>query len=337
MAVSHIEANQRVYGEPKASGAAAYFINPVGIQSLIISARELGSQTSVAIDNINAFSARVHLRPSNSSQPAISFPLVQGMAFVTAQFAGATPILETGVFFRNVTRVTENPKAAVAKFNFHLEDGSTWRVYSYATTGEQLDLRVVNNGYAESSRPFYGLIQIAKDPGNGEALYDEAAGVFPTGLQLNGSVSAPSTGSYSFTYNYEGHPDGRLVMFALPHHVDSFDGATRAAATGVQLQTTTKGVATAVMANSWTMVESELPVNMTFLPWDAQRGSRYALSDEAKVTIRGIAVQEASQDMNAQSDLNSMYFSGKVSVSEAWPLFFCFSFCLLWAIGRSLR
>ncbi|KAL2756000.1 glycoside hydrolase family 81 protein [Sodiomyces alcalophilus JCM 7366] len=311
IAISHIEAQQRVYGPTKQSGAASYFINPVGIQSIIVSAKELGNETALATDNITAFSARVHLQPHRSStRPAVSFPLVQGMAFVTAQYAGATPVIQTGVFFRNVTRVMWDPKPGVVKFNMHLEDGRTWRIYSYATRGDPLELHVVNNGYAEARRPFYGIIQVAKDPGNGEALYDEAAGVFPTNVELTGTASH-TVGSYTFNFAKEGHPQGRLLMYALPHHVDSFDGATRSALRDMKLQTPTKGIATAVMADQWTMVEHKLPVDMTFAPWDPERGTLTKMSDQARAAVRRVAIREASQDMAEQSDLDSMYFSGK--------------------------
>ncbi|KAH6678820.1 endo-1,3(4)-beta-glucanase [Plectosphaerella plurivora] len=253
LAISHIEANQRVFGNNKPSGAAAYFINPVGIQSMIVSAKELGQGTALSTDSITAFSARVHLRPNSGAVPAISFPLVQGMAFVTAQFAGATPVIQTGVFFKNVTRVTQDPKVGVSKFNFHLEDGRTWRVYAHATTGQPLDLRVVNNAFAEASRPFFGTIQVAKDPGNAEAIYDEAAGVFPTTMTLSAQAENTS-GSYTFKYAKAGHPSGKLLMYALPHHVDSFDAQTRAAIRNAQLQTPTKGIASAALAKFATML-----------------------------------------------------------------------------------
>ncbi|KAK0371912.1 glycosyl hydrolase family 81 [Colletotrichum limetticola] len=311
MTISHIEASQRVFGPTKAdSGAASYFINPVGIQSMVISAQELGSDTAVGIDSITAFSATIHLKPNAQAVPAVSFPLVQGMPFITAQYAGATPVIRTGVFFRTVTRVTQDPKAGVAKYTFQLEDGKIWRLYAYATTGSQLNLQVVNNGLAQSTQPFYGIIQVAKDPGNGEALLDQAAGVYPTTVALSGSVSG-TTGSYTFKFAKDGHPDGKLVMYALPHHVSSFDSTTRNGVQPVQLMTPAKGIATAVLADQWTMQESNLPVSMGFAPWSPDQGSLTTLSDNAKVVIRGIAAQEVSQDMMAQSDLDSMYFSGK--------------------------
>ncbi|KAF6840255.1 glycoside hydrolase family 81 protein [Colletotrichum plurivorum] len=310
MTISHIEANQRVFGPNKPSGAAAYFINPVGIQSMVVSAEELGGQTTIGVDSVTAFSARIHLLPGPGTVPAVSFPLVQGMPFVTAQYTGATPVIRTGVFFRTVTRVTQDPKPGVAKYTFQLEDGKIWRLYAYATTGDQLDLQVVNNGYARSSRPFFGTIQICKDPGNGEAVLDQAAGVYPTTVELSGSVNG-DTGSYTFKFAKEGHPDGKLLMYALPHHVASFDSTTRAAIQDVQLQTPTKGVGVAVLADQWTMVESNLPLDMNFAPWSPDRGSITAISDQARAVIRGFAVQEISQNMGAQSDLDSMYFSGK--------------------------
>ncbi|KAL2881869.1 endo-1,3-beta glucanase [Colletotrichum sp. CLE4] len=311
MTISHIEANQRVFGPTKAdSGAASYFINPVGIQSMVISALELGSDTAVGTDNVTAFSATIHLKPNAQAVPAVSFPLVQGMPFITAQYAGATPVIRTGVFFRTVTRVTQDPKAGVAKYTFQLEDGKIWRLYAYATTGSQLNLQVVNNGLAQSTQPFYGIIQVAKDPGNGEALLDQAAGVYPTTVALSGSVSGTS-GSYTFKFAKGGHPDGQLVMYALPHQVSSFDSTTKNGVQPVQLMTPAKGIATAVLADQWTMQESNLPVSMGFAPWSPDKGSLTTLSDNAKVVIRGIAAQEVSQDMMAQSDLDSMYFSGK--------------------------
>ncbi|KAK6223696.1 glycoside hydrolase family 81 protein [Colletotrichum tabaci] len=310
MTISHIEANQRVFGPTKSSGAAAYFINPVGIQSMVISALELGPDTAVGVDSVTAFSATIHLKPNAQAVPAISFPLVQGMPFITARYVGATPVIRTGVFFKTVTRVTQDPKPGVAKFTFQLEDGKIWRLYAYATTGPQLNLQVVNNGLAQSTQPFYGVIQIAKDPGNGEALLDHAAGVYPTTVELAGSVSG-TTGSYTFKFAKSGHPEGNLVMYALPHHVASFDSTTRSAVQPVQILTPTKGTATAVLADQWTMVEAEMPVNMDFAPWSPERGSLTTLSDNARVVIRGIAAQEVSQDMMAQSDLDSMYFSGK--------------------------
>jgi endo-1,3(4)-beta-glucanase len=101
-------------------------------------------------------------------------------------------------------------------------------------------------------------------------------------------------------------------MFALPHHVQSFSSATKKSLSSVQLQTTTKGVATAVNADSWILVERNLPTSMNFAPWSPASGSQSLLSANALAAIRNAASTEVSQNMTQQTNLNSFYFAGKV-------------------------
>ncbi|KAK4148773.1 glycoside hydrolase [Chaetomidium leptoderma] len=311
LAVSHVDAKQRVYGQASpGTGAASYFINPIGIQSVCLSAKELGSDTALTTESLMDFSVQVNLRPNAQASPAVQFPLVQGSAFITAVYNGATPVMQTGVFYRTVTRTTTDPKPGVTKYKLHLEDGMTWLVYAYHTRGDPLDLEVVNNGLAQAKGPFYGIIQVTKDPGGGEEVYDKACGAYPTGVQLSGTVDG-TRGTYRFCFKKAGMSGTTLAMFALPHHQSSFDDVTKGRMTNLKLQTTTKGIATAVVADSWTMVESNLPTNIGFLPWSPQAGTISAISDETKKLIRNIAQQEVSQNILEQTDLNSMYFSGK--------------------------
>jgi len=311
LAISHTDADQRVFGNPKEpTGAASYFYNPVGIQSLILSAKELGKDTSLTIDSLTAFSATVRIRPEPDGAPAISFPLVQGMGFVTGEYNGAIPLIQSGVFFRTVSKATDDPKDGVVKYKFVLEDGKAWWLYATKTSGEDLDLRVVNNGNAEATAPFYGIIQIAKDNSGAEEVLDEASGVYAETILLSGAVD-DTTGSYTFHFTSRGRPDSPLLMFALPHHVQSFDYETKSKIADLKMQTTTKGLATAVLGISWTMVEPRMPLNMGFAPYTPEGGSRDTLSEEAKAVIRVVAQQEISQNMLEQTNLDSMYFSGK--------------------------
>ncbi|KAF4463067.1 glucan 13-beta-glucosidase [Fusarium albosuccineum] len=311
MAISHIEASQRVYGPVQDNNAVEYYVNPVGIQSMIISAKELGSKTVLTTDSLGPHYVRAMLSKDSSSAPAITFPIAQGSVFTTAYFGGSTPWIQTGVYFRSMTRVAKDPKTNVRKFNFVLEDGTTWRLYAYKTKGDPLDLTVTNNGLASSSKPFYGFIQIAKDPksSKSEAVLDNGCGIYATGMTVSGTA-AGSTGTYTFTWTKAGHATGGLWMFALPHHVSSFDSKTTTNVRDYKLQTLTKGVSTAVGGTTWTMVEASMPVNMGFAPWDPTQGSK-GLSTAAKNVIKPIAQLEVSQDMDAQSNLDSMYFSGK--------------------------
>ena len=316
LTISHVDAKQRVFGPTsKVTGAASYFINPIGIQSVCISAQELGSATTLTTDQLSAFSVRVSLRPNAQAAPAVQFPLVQGAGFVTATFNGAQPLIQSGVFFKSIVHSGTGPKPGVVKYKLNLEDGNTWILYAYHTKGNPLDLQVINNGLARAKGPFYGIIQVAKDPGNAEAVYDQASGAYATGVELSGTASG-TTGTYTFKFLRAGMATAKLAMFALPHHQASFDAATKGAMTQVKLQTTTKGVALLVLGDSWKMVESALPTGMGFAPWSPTSGSMTTISKATKDSIHKVALQEVSQNMDQQTNQASMYFGGKVTCNS---------------------
>ena len=312
MVATHIDANQRVFGPDPDANPVRYFINPGGIQSLVMSATELGSSTTLTLDSITAFRANVNLSPSPGAEPAIVFPLVQGMGFVTGIYNGGTPVLQSGVFFRSFTKSNTDPKSGVTKYRITLEDGKVWLLYATSAEGVSLTFQAVNNGLAQATSNFNGFIQIAKlSEGEGaEEVYDAACGAYATDVTLSGSVSG-SEGSYTMAFTKSGRSDTDLLMFALPHHVQSLTAQTLGGLTVVGLQTTTKGVARGIVANSWTLIES-LPASLGFAPWSPETGSQGTLSAAAKAVIEDTAASEVSQDMEAQTNLDSMYYSGKV-------------------------
>ncbi|KAF7874955.1 hypothetical protein EAF04_002129 [Stromatinia cepivora] len=311
MTIVHIDADQRVFGPNAAANPASYFINPIGLQSLVLSATQLGAMTTLTTDTLTALSVNVNLSPSPGADPAIVFPLVQGMGFVTAIFAGATPILQSGILFRTLTLDPTPPKSGITKYSILLEDGKTWLLYAYSPSGQNLALTVVGNGLVQATSGFNGIIQIAKSASSAhEAMFDEACGAYPISASLSGHVNG-AVGSYTIAFNKGGLSDTTLAMFALPHHLESFDDNTLCGAiNGVQLTTTTKGMATAIVADSWTM-EEDLPLSLNFAPWSPARGSSNSISAAAISTIASIAASEISQNMTAQTNLNSMYYSGK--------------------------
>lgn len=297
----------------------SYYINPVGIQSVIMSATELGSSTALTTDSLDAFSVNLNLEPQASTgnltkraTGQITFPLVQGMAFVTGIYTGLQPTIQSSVFFRQVTAANMT-RSGIFKYRITLEDSKTWLMYAIPANSADPNFQLASNTLLQGPTAWSGFIQIAKNPTTAtEAIYDAAAGVFPTSGQVSGTVSG-SQGTYSLSWT-KGGPfanNTSLLMFALPHHLESFASATSALVTPLQLQTTTKGVATAIVADSWTLVESSLPTGMGFGPWSPTAGSITTLSSTAINAIQNVAASEISQNMSAQSDLNSMYYSGK--------------------------
>lgn len=316
MAISHIQAGQLALGPTDDSipgHPIKYYINPVGIQSVILSAVELGKSTVLTTDQPKAFSAHVNLQPQAQSQAKITFPLVQGMGYVTGIYKNLRPAIESKVFFRNV-EAAGSPRAGVFKYRATLEDDRIWLIYVTPDNGADPKLELVSNRLLRGPAGFSGTVQVAKKPGPNvtESFYDGSSGVYATEGSVSGSVSNTS-GTYSLSWKKAGkNVDATpLLMYALPHHVQSFDASTKDRKTPLSLRTTTKGMATGVIGESWTMTEPNLPKAMGFEPWSREKGTVAELSAGALNVIKGAAPAELSQDMAGQTNLDSMYFSGK--------------------------
>ncbi|TFK45626.1 putative endo-1,3-beta-glucanase [Heliocybe sulcata] len=333
LSVSHVDRNQKAYGPDPSSDPAQYYINPIGIQSMTFSAAEFTPALSyMSLDSPTQFSVnfRLHLGPGDHGR-RITFPLLQGCGFITGIYADLTPQFESAVFFRKV-RQEKHATPGVGKWRILLEDGKTWLLYAHSFDGQGFTLKISNNSRIQASNRFTGAIQLAKVPEETpqlEAVIDACTGGWPTAMAIAGSVDG-SIGTYSFNYVREGSSSAPLLMYALPHHIQSFDRHT---ASRVQsrlgLQSTTKGFMTAVVSDRWVMSETDLPSALGFSPTSAtfDPGSG-GLSESAKEIIRRAAIEESMQDASQQSDLDSMYFSGKAVDKFA---------CLVWAAWDALQ
>lgn len=320
MAVSHIEASQRGYGPPNTAIAGhpiQYFINPIGIQSIILSAVELGSSTVLKSDTLQAFSANATLLPNSSSTRRITIPLVQGMGFVSGIYSCLQPSIESGVGFRRVIPACYT-RSGMFKYCITLEDSSSWLLYAHSHDEVDPKLVLTSNGRLQGLCDWSGVIQVAKNPsgGFGESVYDSSAGVYATGVTITGSTSGYA-GTYKLHWTKAGCLYGGLspilVMFALPHHLQSFhvDEHSTSSITSIQLLTTTKGIATAVIADEWELFEADLPMDIGFAPHITPDTSRSSLSPAAQFLVEKAATSEIKQNIIDQSNLDSMYYSGK--------------------------
>lgn len=202
------------------------------------------------------------------------------MGFVTGLYNGCTPLIQSSVMFRTLEQVGALDGSSTGKLRVVLEDGSNWLIYVSPSTVAPVSFTLTSNTTIRGPSSFSGFVQVAKNNQgpDGEAVYDRAAGAYPMSARISASVNGIKS-TYSFSWNKAGNQSQTLLMHALPHHNQSFDGTSSSATTCVQLQTTTKGMATGVLADSWTLVE-DLPVNLGFAPWSTERGSITALSSE---------------------------------------------------------
>ncbi|KAI7329475.1 hypothetical protein KC315_g6120, partial [Hortaea werneckii] len=107
LAISHVEASQRVFGArnpSKDAGDSSYFANPLGIRSLMLSALELNGGAALTTDSQTQFSVNVNLGPAETpDDPLVTCPILQGMGFLTCTYNSATPILQSDLGFTDVT------------------------------------------------------------------------------------------------------------------------------------------------------------------------------------------------------------------------------------------
>ncbi|CAG7852554.1 Probable endo-1,3(4)-beta-glucanase ARB_01444 {ECO:0000305} Short=Endo-1,3-beta-glucanase {ECO:0000250/UniProtKB:Q5AIR7}; Short=Endo-1,4-beta-glucanase {ECO:0000250/UniProtKB:Q5AIR7}; {ECO:0000250/UniProtKB:Q5AIR7}; AltName: Full=Laminarinase {ECO:0000250/UniProtKB:Q5AIR7}; Flags: Precursor [Serendipita indica DSM 11827] len=331
LSVAHTEPGQRVFGPDPSQNPAQYYYNPVRIQSICFSAKEMEENTTdMSIDDPQHMSATLYFKSkANPRRQYIRFPLVQGSAFVTAEYHGISPIFASGVRFRSFQQNAVSNRRS--RSTIVLEDGHTWLLYTFSESRDDqpLCLRFASNERIEGDRVFWGIIQLIKIPRHCEQasfqrLTDACAGRWATAATLNAQSLSDSVARY--TIRFHTHPNSyssQLLMYALPHHVQSFAHDSRVNKySNFQMQSTTKGSMTAIVGDEWCFEESNLPCYIGFDPV-----ADHGLSGEARNLLRRVVLQEAGGDPQAESNLNSMYFSGKALDKFA---------CLCWVIAAVL-
>ena len=203
-------------------------------------------------------SVQVVLQPSSSSG-SLRMPLVQGMAFVTAIYQDLTPRFFSDVGFLSCV-AAKCSRANIIRYRIVLSDWSTWLLNVFSSSQAALQLRIVDEHeiQMDCGQPFRGTVQVTKCPSPGaELVFDTCAGAWATDIVVSGSL-ANSAGEYSFNFRREAsNPDIPLLMYALPHHITTFDDATKSGVQDrCQLMSTTKGAMTAVIGDCWRFEES---------------------------------------------------------------------------------
>ncbi|KAF5625161.1 glycosyl hydrolase family 81 [Fusarium sp. NRRL 25303] len=318
LSISHTDRDEFIYGP---GDPVKTFEDPAFRQSIALSARELQNGTVLTTDSLTAFSANVNLAPRRGAKPLISFPVVQGMAFVTGVYSNATVVIQSQKRLSNITNLHLSPgdtSPFVYGWSVRLGDGSSWLIYLTPTClSERPALQITDKGTISGPKHFDGIVQVAKNPAGaaGIDVFSKAAGVFAVGATISGTVSR-RTGTYTLAWEKKGLQQRTLLMFALPHHIASFSTETARGLTNITLSSTTKGITTAVLADEFTMMEYELPTDIGFDPWSSRlgsvgsKGSAATISQDAKAAIIEAAKAELARDITKLTNLTSKYYGG---------------------------
>lgn len=247
---------------------------------------------------------------------SISFPMVQGMGFVTAIYNGQlTPRIRSPIGIDTVARLRHAIRDDLKKYKVVLANGMTWAVYvTLPDPSSSFDITV-----DPSTNSLVGTnndavkIQLAVDMPGFDTFYDKAAGMYPTSGSLYGSVNPSAVAYHGIRYTTGGSSvGGTTLMFALPHHLQAFTQDTAGKRTDVTLDSTTKGNMVGYLTNSFDFTDT-LPSEIQFLPWSQASafGKGLSYSASALREIAAAANEEIKENIPAQVYGDSTYFSGK--------------------------
>jgi endo-1,3(4)-beta-glucanase len=244
----------------------------------------------------------------------MTFPVVQGMSFVTAGYRDAMPTIQTDgrgfVGFSGPIVVGKSVKYRVKDMN-----SRDWLIYVNIVPGVDYDATrffKLDPNTIIGPPGFKGTVQVARNPLGieGETIYDRASGAFVTEAMLSAVVN-DNKGTYTLNYSKVGNSP--LLMFALPHHIQSLDAELRGQITKLSLRTTTKGEATAVWAEKLSFTEPNLPISMQFGPWTPNMNinTKPRYSTETLALVAAVAERDLRRAMTESIPRDSMYYAGK--------------------------
>ncbi|KAK9477667.1 endo-1,3(4)-beta-glucanase [Lipomyces japonicus] len=312
LAISHTSASQRVFGPNANANPVEYYINPTGIRSLSFSAAEFDSGMTTTLTDPQQFSVNIIMTAAakHGNGKSLQVPLVEGSAFLTGIYYNLQPRFSSLVGFRSLAKKS-SPRAGVVKYLATLNDGNVWAIYATVPSGQSFSLILKNSALIQASTQVRNVVvQIAQVPSGTEAIYDAHAGKFSVGATVSGTAVG-NVGTAQILWSTKGANNAnKLLLFALAHHSASFQPFMKSRATLLKLDSPTKGIMTAYSTNNFVFQEN-LPMDIKFAPWTSISGKSAKYSASFLNLLSKTAISEASQDMDLQTNSDSMYSAGK--------------------------
>jgi endo-1,3(4)-beta-glucanase len=181
-------------------------------------------------------------------------PLVEGMPYVTVEYAAMTPVLTGASPFQTVNG-SSSPGALGSTDRFVITNGVGEEWVLYASSAIAMTW---TSGTLQASSPFTGVLRAAlvKSPqpasspfvvDNDIGVLDANRGVYPTSAKVDATIRGDQA-TVTFGWNTVG--SGDLLMLALPHHLDRLTGPATTASVSYP---TPHGTMQAVRGNAWTL------------------------------------------------------------------------------------
>lgn len=314
LAISHQAASQRIFGPNDDHGAPRYYYSASGVMSLVLGSSDFDSGFSMSLNNLKKMSIDVTLKSAHNGY--LTAPLLQGIGLVTAVYNDLIPSIHSQVGFKSVSGDTA-PKAGIDKYRLTLNDGSIWFMYVTFTDNQKCQFALKDPQHIIGSNSINNCwIQVCCGDFSD---YDKAAGCYPIASTISASTSG-TTGTYALNYTTAG--SGTTPMFyALPHHVQSFTSKMKSKRSNATLSDTVHGDMVGYLTNIFEMSET-IPNAVSLHPWSSISefsGAKYT-NDELN-SIRNAALKDVNNDVSSLSNVDSMYFSGKILDKFAYVLY----------------
>lgn len=321
VAISYTNATQRVFGPDADDTTVEYYYNPTGLMSLVLSAVEFTNSNikNPSIDAMTPFSVNMTLTTdSDDYSNSLQIPVAIGMGYVTVIYDGYTPRLFSQLGIYSLVKTTSaNTISGILKYTALLANGVQWNIYVQGAGSDfgftaRSNYEIVGNQTGTSSSPI--IVQVAVVESN-EAEIDLAAGAFPVGASLEGETTGYST-TYRIVYDVVGSStSGTTLLYALPHHVESFSATTSSAlVSNLTVYSTNKGWLTGVLANELEMTE-DVSNSPGWLP-----DFSGTLSAATLQLLAETVNSESAEVVEDQVDTTSTYTAGKAFDKFAYIL-----------------
>lgn len=316
LAISHQDESARTYGPNSSANPVDYFFMPSGVMMMCLGASFNGNPT-FSTSTWGPLSVTAILTNNSAS---IKYPIASGMGFVTGIYSGIAPQISSQVGFKSISSAT-TVRTGLTRVNVTLENNQSWSIYVYIPTGatatvSQSDSQHISVHTTEANV----VVQIAKlGSTSWQAVVDSAAGSYPTQVELDGGITSDnSVGTYTLKYNLSGtSTGGGTLLYAAPHHVESFTSTMNGKVTDYYLPSPVLGNLRLCVATELEMYE-RLPSSVGFLPWSVNKTagdanfsfSNFSYADN-ELIIQAAEKELTNVDIGTATDLTSMYFSGK--------------------------
>lgn len=348
LAVSSTDDSQLVFGpDPKAS-TARYFFEPIGIMSMVMSASEFTDTLSMAFHTQRCFDYSVQTYFANSLvRGQMWCPLVLGMGFVTAVYYNLTPVVASGVGFGSISE-KQSPQSNMRKYILTLNNSVKWVMYLQvpANSGAvpEFHLSSDKSKVVASAKIQGTVVQVGRYFDNSDSFLDSAAGRYQTDAYVTASTK-DNQASVRLQYVCQGTSNSGMPLMYVPPHYEGVLSNMSTKRTNFQLRGPSLGSMYGYVSGVLEFVET-MPTTIGFLPY-SQTSSKIVylengngvsvlpdglgsnetdefsalglvgkdvspyISDGTLKYITEVATAELKQDINGQTNLDSMYYSGK--------------------------